>query len=76
MAARIQRPHHRRMLALTVRGSERISPHFISVTLGGEDFRHLEQSGYDQSGRLFFAAPGQDEVALPSSEKWMLQYTL
>ncbi|MFJ4836010.1 siderophore-interacting protein [Streptomyces sp. NPDC088747] len=64
------------MLALTVRGSERISPHFISVTLGGEDFRHLEQSGYDQSGRLFFAAPGQDEVALPSGEKWMLQYTL
>ncbi|GAA0999407.1 siderophore-interacting protein [Acrocarpospora macrocephala] len=64
------------MLTLTVQGRERISPHFMSITLGGDDFQHLEQSGYDQAGRLFFADPGQDEVVLPSSEKWMLQYTL
>ncbi|UUN30970.1 siderophore-interacting protein [Streptomyces sp. FIT100] len=64
------------MLTLTVQGRERVSPHFMSLTLGGEDFRHLEQSGYDQAGRLFFAGPGQDEVVLPSREKWMLQHTL
>ncbi|WP_155343702.1 siderophore-interacting protein [Acrocarpospora pleiomorpha] len=64
------------MLALTVQGRERISPHFVSITLGGNDFQYLEQSGYDQAGRLFFAGPGQDEVVLPTSEKWMLQYTL
>lgn len=60
MAARYRRPAHRRMLTLTVRGRERVSPHFMSVTLGGDDFRHLERSGYDQAGRLFFPGPGQD----------------
>jgi len=64
------------MLTLTVRGVERVSPHFVSITLGGEDFQHLEQVGYDQAGRLFFAGPGQSEVVLPSSEKWMLQQAL
>ncbi|GAA4179296.1 siderophore-interacting protein [Streptosporangium oxazolinicum] len=64
------------MLTLTVRDTERISPHFVAVTLGGDDFHHLERTGYDQSGRLFFGDPGQDEVVLPSSERWMLQRTL
>ncbi|MTD54062.1 siderophore-interacting protein [Amycolatopsis pithecellobii] len=45
----------------------------MSITLAGKDFQHLEQVGYDQWGRLFFAGPGQREVALPSSERWMLQ---
>ncbi|MFB9510187.1 siderophore-interacting protein [Streptomyces aurantiacus] len=64
------------MLTLTVQGRERISPHFMSVTLGGEDFRHLEQSGYDQAGRFFIPGPGQAEIVLPSSERWMLQFAL
>lgn len=76
MAARYQRPRQRRMLTLNVRDRERVSPHFVSLTLGGDDFRYLEQSGYDQTGRLFFAGPGQDDVVLPSSAKWMLQHTL
>ncbi|RMB85022.1 siderophore-interacting protein [Streptomyces shenzhenensis] len=76
MAARYRRPRDRRMLTLTVRGRERISPHFVSVTLGGDDFRYLEQSGYDQAGRLFFRGPGQGRVVFPTSEKWMRQYAL
>ncbi|WP_086848606.1 siderophore-interacting protein [Amycolatopsis kentuckyensis] len=64
------------MLTLAVQGQERISPNFVSVTLGGHDVRHLEYTGFDQSGRLFFAEPGQTEVVLPSSEKWMLQQSL
>ncbi len=76
MAARYRRPAQRRMLTLTVRGSERISPHFVSVTLGGDDFRHLERSGYDQAGRLFFPGPGQGEIVIPRSEKWMRHYAL
>jgi NADPH-dependent ferric siderophore reductase len=64
------------MLTLTVRGRERVSPHFMSVTLGGDDFRHLERSGYDQAGRLFFPGPGQDGFVIPSSEKWMRHYAL
>lgn len=75
-APRRARPRDRRMLALTVQGRARISPHFVSITLGGDDVQHLEQSGYDQAGRLFFAEPGQDEIVLPSGAKWRLQYTL
>ncbi|MEU9137469.1 siderophore-interacting protein [Streptomyces sp. NPDC048404] len=75
-APRIQRPHSRRMLSLNVRAGERISPHFMSITLGGDDVRHLEQCGYDQSGRLFFADPDDDDVFLPNSERWILQLTL
>ncbi|MFJ2806655.1 hypothetical protein [Kitasatospora sp. NPDC087271] len=46
MASRIQRPRKRRMLSLTVQGSEQPSPHFMTVTLGGEDVQHLERAGY------------------------------
>lgn len=73
---RHQRPRQRRMLTLTVQGRERISPHFVSITLGGDDFRFLERSGYDQAGRVFIPGPGQDEIVLPSSERWKLQYAL
>ncbi|MFE9687725.1 siderophore-interacting protein [Streptomyces sp. NPDC006285] len=76
MASRIQRPRKRRMLSLTVQGSEQPSPHFMTVTLGGEDVQHLERSGFDQAGRLFFADPDAAEVFLPSSERWILQLTL
>lgn len=76
MAPRIQRPRSRRMLSLNVQASEQISPHFMSITLGGDDVQHLEQSGYDQSGRLSFADPDDDDVFLPSSERWILQLTL
>jgi NADPH-dependent ferric siderophore reductase len=64
------------MLTLTVRERERISPHFVRLTVGGDDFRHLERSGFDQAGRLFFAPPGRDEAVLPTSERWMVQYAL
>ncbi|MFJ8473889.1 siderophore-interacting protein [Kitasatospora sp. NPDC094011] len=66
------------MLSLTVQGSEQPSPHFMTVTLGGEDVQHLERAGFDQAGRLFFADPDDDaaEVFLPSSERWILQLTL
>ncbi|MFE2021434.1 siderophore-interacting protein [Streptomyces sp. NPDC059499] len=76
MPSRIQRPHRRRMLSLTVLARRQISPHFMSITLGGDDVQYLTQSGYDQSGRLFFADPDADDVFLPTSERWILQLTL
>ncbi|MFF9049050.1 siderophore-interacting protein [Streptomyces parvulus] len=77
MASRIQRPRKRQMLSLTVQGSEQPSPHFMTVTLGGEDVQHLERAGFDQAGRLFFADPDDaTEVFLPTSERWILQLTL
>ncbi|MEV5822853.1 siderophore-interacting protein [Micromonospora haikouensis] len=76
MIGKYRRPVQRRMLALTVLARKRISPHFVSITVGGDDFAHLTQSGYDQFGRLFFGAPGQGDVTLPTSDKWMRQYVL
>ncbi len=70
MTAGHHRDPDRRMLTLTVLARERISPHFVSVTLGGDDVRHLERSGYDQAGRLFIPGPGQGEVVIPGSERW------
>lgn len=76
MVSKYRRPEHRQMLSLTVVRSERISHHFMSVTLGGEDVAHLERSGYDQNGRVFFAGPGRspEDVVFPTNERWMLQY--
>ncbi|MFE4574415.1 siderophore-interacting protein [Streptomyces chartreusis] len=77
MTLRIHRPSKRRMLSLTVQASEQTSPHFMTVTLGGDDVHHLQQIGFDQAGRLFFADPAaDDDVFLPSSERWILQLTL
>ncbi|WP_460068385.1 siderophore-interacting protein [Streptomyces sp. YKOK-I1] len=77
MTPPVQRPDKRRMLSLTVQASERTSPHFMTVTLGGDDVRHLRQTGFDQAGRLFFADPADDaDVVLPSSERWMLHLAL
>jgi NADPH-dependent ferric siderophore reductase len=67
---RYQRPRRRQMLTLTVQARERITPNFMSITLGGADVQHLDHCGYDQAGRLFFGA------TLPTSTNWMLQYTL
>ncbi|MBQ0850470.1 siderophore-interacting protein [Streptomyces sp. BH-SS-21] len=50
----------------------------MTVRLGGEDVQHLQRSGFDQAGRLFFADLDDDatEVLPPSSERWILQLTL
>ncbi|WP_330351620.1 siderophore-interacting protein [Streptomyces sp. NBC_00582] len=65
------------MLSLTVQAGEQTSPHFMTVTLGGDDVRHLRQTGFDQAGRLFFADTAEDgDVFLPNSERWLLQLTL
>jgi NADPH-dependent ferric siderophore reductase len=61
------------MLTLAVVAREQISPHFVCITLGGDDASHLEQSGYDQWGRLFFPAAGQQEIAIPRGANWRLQ---
>ncbi|WP_328664029.1 siderophore-interacting protein [Streptomyces sp. NBC_00328] len=62
---------------MTVQAGEQTSPHFMTVTPGGDDVRHLQQTGFDQAGRLFFADPADDgDVFPPSSERWIVQFTL
>ncbi|MER7309021.1 hypothetical protein E5082_29210 [Streptomyces griseoluteus] len=49
----------------------------MTVTLGGDDVRHLQQTRFDQAGRLFFADPAENGgVFLLSSERWGLHLML
>lgn len=73
MIGKYRRPSHRRMLSLTVRSVEVLSPHYVSLTLAGDDVDHLERSGYDQNGRVFFPPRGQEATQFPNSKKWMRQ---
>ncbi|NLA65270.1 MAG: siderophore-interacting protein [Leucobacter sp.] len=55
--------------------TERISPNFVRLTLGGLD--GLEARGDDHWCRLFFARQGQDVLQLPTRTTeigWYLQY--
>lgn len=62
------------MMAHVVR-SERLSEHFVRVTLGG--LEGFDPRGTDHWCRLFFTREGQDTLALPTSTNelgWYLQY--
>lgn len=68
-------PSEREFIAAHVVRSERLSEHFVRVTLGG--LAGLEPRGADHWCRLFFSREGQDVLALPSSTTelgWYLQY--
>ena len=55
--------------------TERVSPHFVRLTLGG--LEGLEARGDDHWCRLFFPRQGQDVLKLPTSTTglgWYLQY--
>lgn len=63
-ATRIK-PQVSELLTLRVRRTERISPHFIRVTLGEGDIGRFTPMGYDQWFRLFIPAPGKPLPRLP-----------
>ena len=70
------KPENPAFYRLTVLGSERISPSFIRVTLGGDSLSNFRYMGYDHWFRLFLPQPGQDEPRIPSATSmlWYAQY--
>lgn len=52
------KPETQEPLRLSVLRRERVSPHFMRVTLGGGDIEAFRPMGYDQWFRLFLPAPG------------------
>ena len=68
------RPEHREFLRATVAGSKQISPHFVRVTVAGEDLRSLTPLGNDHWFRLFIPTPDQDELRLPTATGSLLWY--
>ncbi|MCZ4520542.1 siderophore-interacting protein [Rhodococcus ruber] len=61
---------------LTVLETDRLSPSFIRVTLGGDSLSNFRFMGYDHWFRLFLPQPGQDEPRVPSATSmlWYAQY--
>ena len=73
------KPKHRRMITAEIVRTERITPSFHRLTLGGEMLKDFEALGADQMFRLFFRRPHQDAVRLPTSSTeggWMAQTLL
>ncbi|MFF0815825.1 siderophore-interacting protein [Rhodococcus sp. NPDC003318] len=70
------KPEHREFLHARVLGSKQISPHFVRVTIGGQDLNSYTPLGFDQWFRLFLREPGQSELRLPTttSKLWYAQY--
>lgn len=69
-------PHERRIFTAKVVRTERISSAFLRVTVSGPDLAQLDYQGLDQNFRLFFKAPGQETLRLPSVGHvgWMAQF--
>ncbi|WBB53805.1 siderophore-interacting protein [Verrucosispora sp. WMMD573] len=59
------RPARQEFLRAEVLRSQRVSPTFQRVTIGGEDLRRFAPMGFDQWFRLFLPGPGQHEITLP-----------
>ncbi|MFI0237729.1 siderophore-interacting protein [Streptomyces sp. NPDC016845] len=75
---KVRMPGSRRMITLEVRRTERISPTFLNVTLGGPEAAHLEPMGFDHTIRFFFPREGQTKLRMPrrDSEAWMAELLL
>ncbi|MFI5660404.1 siderophore-interacting protein [Streptomyces sp. NPDC051684] len=58
------KPESARPLRLHVLRSERLSPHFARVTLGGDDIADFRPMGYDQWFRLFLPAGPDADASL------------
>jgi NADPH-dependent ferric siderophore reductase len=50
---------------LQVRGSARITPRMVRVTLGGDELAGFAGEGPDRRIKMFFPVPGQERPALP-----------
>ncbi|MEU5879396.1 siderophore-interacting protein [Spirillospora sp. NPDC047279] len=57
------KPAGAELVTLRVVRSERISPHFARVTLGGEDLGRFTPMGFDQWFRLFLPVGGDDSLS-------------
>ena len=59
---RVRHELHRRLL--TVRQVQRLSPHMIRITLGGDDLEGFTSLGFDDHVKLIFADPATGQTAL------------
>ncbi|SHK91168.1 NADPH-dependent ferric siderophore reductase, contains FAD-binding and SIP domains [Nocardiopsis flavescens] len=75
---KIVNPERRAMVRARVVRTERTTPNFVTVTLGGEELADFEYLGLDQCARLFLPREGQDRLRMPggSGNGWIANYYL
>lgn len=72
---RVEQPGHRAMIRTRVLRTERLTKHFVLVTLGGAELTDFEFLGRDQFVRLFLPRRGQDRLYMPEAadRRWVEQ---
>ncbi|MFV2195333.1 siderophore-interacting protein [Nocardiopsis sp. LOL_012] len=63
----IRQPEQRALIRARVVRTERVSDHFVNITLGGDGLKGFEFLGRDQFVRLFLPREGQEELHMPTS---------
>ncbi|MFE5409619.1 siderophore-interacting protein [Microbacterium sp. NPDC056569] len=72
---RLVKPETQGLVHLTVLRTERLSPHWMRVTLGGGEIERFHAMGYDQWFRLFLPLGGDEGLErLPAKANKMLGY--
>ncbi|WP_068156165.1 siderophore-interacting protein [Rhodococcus phenolicus] len=69
------KPVTRELVRARVLASERISPSFVRVTVGGERLSSIAPMGFDHWFRMLFPETGQSELHLPTAadDQWWPQ---
>ena len=58
--SKLVKPRDQRLIRLQVLRTQRLSPHWMRLTLGGGEIAHFEPLGFDQWFRLFLPLGGDD----------------
>lgn len=74
-ASRLVKPDVQELLHLTVVRKERLSPHWMRITLGGGEIDRFHHMGYDQWFRLFLPLGGEEGMErLPAKANKLFGY--
>ena len=74
-SSRLVKPAHQDLTHLTVLRTERLSPHWMRITLGGGEIEKFQPMGYDQWFRIFLPLGGEEGLErLPAKANQMLGY--
>ncbi|WP_439591316.1 siderophore-interacting protein [Microbacterium sp.] len=75
VASRLVKPETQDLLHLSVLRTERLSPHWMRVTLGGGDIARFRPMGYDQWFRIFLPLGGDEGLErLPAKAHKLFGY--
>ena len=75
LTSRLVKPENQDLLHLTVLRTERLSPHWMRITLGGGEIERFRPMGYDQWFRIFLPLGGDEGLdRLPAKAQKLFGY--